>query len=130
VILTLLAVLAVGPLKPDPTLTPGVLRELTLQQVCGTRWGKDRRHVTEAMKRDVFRRYGVPLAKRALYEVDHYEPRELGGADVLENLWPQPWNGTRGAHAKDREENRLHRAVCAGTLSLKDAQDQMRAWGR
>lgn len=128
--LALLAVLIIGPLRPDPVLTPGVVRPLTTEQVCATRWGKDRRHVTQANKREVFRRYGVPWEKRALYEVDHLIPRSEGGADVLENLWTQPWDGPRGAHAKDRVEKRLHRAVCAGTVTLEDAQAQMRAWGQ
>jgi hypothetical protein len=43
------------------------------------------------------------------------------------NLWPEPWDGTAGAHAKDAEENQLHRAVCSlasspGHLSLAAAQ--------
>jgi hypothetical protein len=59
------------------------------------------------------------------FEIDHVIPRELGGADSVLNLWPQPWPD---AHKKDREENRLHRAVCAGTVTLEDAQEQMRRW--
>jgi hypothetical protein len=129
-LIVLLAILAIGPLKPDPTLTPGVVRDLTVQQVCSTKWGKDRRHVTLAMRQDVFRRYGVDWAKHRLYEVDHLIPRELGGDDALENLWVQIWTGPLGAHAKDKAENAAHRAVCAGTLSLENAQAQMRAWGR
>ena len=79
------------------------------------------------MRREVFRRYGVPWAAHRDYEVDHLVPRELGGADDLSNLWPQNWDD---AHRKDHEENRLHQAVCAGTLSLEEAQARMRRWGR
>jgi hypothetical protein len=113
----------------NPILTPGVARPLTTAQVCSTKWGKDRRHVTERMKRHVFAAYGVPLTDRKRYEVDHLIPRELGGADDVLNLWPQSWTGAQNAHLKDRDENRLHRAVCAGTLTLAAAQTAMRTWG-
>jgi len=127
-LLLFLAILTIGPSAPDPTLTPGVVRPLTKTAICTTAWGRDRRHVTEAMKRQVARAYGVSWAKRHLYEFDHLVPRELGGADDVQNLWPQILDPD--ARLKDREENRLHRAVCAGTLSLDAAQQQMRTWGR
>lgn len=74
------------------------------------------------MKRIVFSRYHIDLATRANYEVDHLIPRELGGADDVDNLWPQLWIGSLNAHMKDRLENRLHILVCRGSLSLGDAQ--------
>jgi hypothetical protein len=77
------------------------------------------------MKQQVFRAAGVPWANRGDYEVDHRVPRELAGADVFVNLQLQLWPIAR---RKDREENRLHRAVCAGAVSLADAQQQMREW--
>lgn len=123
----LYAVLVVGPLRPMPRLTPGVVRPLTTVEICRTRWGRDRRRVTVAMKHEVARRYGVAWSKHALYEFDHLIPRELGGADDVANLWPQLWADAR---VKDREENRLHRAVCAGAVSLEAAQAQMRRWDR
>ncbi len=109
----------------NPALTPGVVRPLSLARICGTKWGHDRRFVTRAMRKQVFAAYGIPWAQHPRYEVDHLEPRSLGGADDVANLWPQRWPE---AHAKDREEVRLHRAVCAGTVPLADAQAQMRAW--
>lgn len=59
----------------------------------------------------------------SLYEEDHLISIELGGHPRSEkNLWPQPWDGKYGAHAKDKVENKLHRLVCDGTLSLHQAQ--------
>lgn len=101
------------------------VRPLTTLQVCQTKWGLDARHVSAAMKQQVFARDRIPWATRTRYVVDHRVPRELAGADVLVNLWVQP---LADAHLKDRDENRLHRAVCAGTLSLAVAQQQMRLW--
>src|SRR6266480_6529175 len=44
------------------------------------------------------------------YEEDHWIPLELGGSPRdTQNLWPEPW---QDAHAKDVQENRLHKAVC------------------
>lgn len=120
----LLAALAL----PSPTLTPGVVRPLGVKRVCTTKWGRDKRHVTVAMRKAVFKAYGVDWALRAGYEVDHLVPRELAGADTLRNLWPQPL--TEARKIKDPLENRLHVLVCRGTLALKDAQAQMRGWGR
>lgn len=108
-------------------LTPGMARPLSKADICSTTWGKDVRHVTLSMKKQVFAAYGIPWGQHSLYEVDHLIPRELGGADDVRNLWPELWPD---AHTKDHEENRLHRAVCAGTISLKSAQDEMIHWGR
>jgi hypothetical protein len=125
-ILALLAILVVGPVAPDPALTPGVVRPLSRAEVCATRWGRDRRHVTPALRRRVFAAYRIPYAKHALYELDHLVPRELGGADDERNLWPEIWSD---AHVKDRRENALHGAVCRGELTLERAQAEIRRWG-
>jgi hypothetical protein len=104
---------------PDHALTPGVTRPLTVQALCTTKWGLDRRAVTVKMKRDVARSYDVPWEKRGNYEFDHLIPRELGGADDVRNLWPQPWPQAR---EKDRLENALRKAVCARRVALSVAQ--------
>lgn len=104
-------------------ITPGVTRGLTRDQICTIKWGTDHRHVTAAMHHQVLANYGLTDAKCC--EIDHLIPRELGGADDVKNLWPQPWPD---AHKKDQEEDRLHKAVCAGTVTLVDAQERMRAW--
>jgi hypothetical protein len=132
----LVAALATAPVAlPDPNLTPGVVRELTLAQVCTTKWGRDHRFVTSAMKAAVFRRYGysgnedprcAPDKHGRRCEIDHLVSRELGGADDVRNLWPEPYLGPLGASAKDRTENRLHVLVCQGSISLQEAQDAIR----
>lgn len=121
---------------PDLKKTPGVVRSgLTAAVICATKWGKDERHVTDAMKLEVFSRYGysgyddprcVPAGKRTC-EIDHLISRELGGADDVDNLWPQaygtsPWN----AVLKDKLENRLNKELCAHRITLKQAHDMLR----
>lgn len=113
---------------PNPELTPGVSRpDITQATVCKTKWGRDARHVTAAMKAHVFQEYGLSgnsdaFCKPKGCEIDHLISRELGGADDVRNLWPQSYSGPWNAHDKDRVENRLHKEVCAGTLSLQDAR--------
>lgn len=121
---------------PDHHLTPGAVRSLSLAKICSIKWGKDARHVTDAMKAHVFEAYGLsgnndPACLSDAHgrhcEIDHLISRELGGADDVKNLWPQPygslpWNAVR----KDRVENRLHNEVCAGNISLKRARDEIK----
>lgn len=120
--------LALQLAAPSPTLTPGVVRPgFTRAEACGTRWGLDVRRVTVRMKREVARRYGLTYPTPFPVEFDHLIPRALGGADHVDNLWPQPWAEAR--REKDPEEVAAWRAVCAGTLSLRDAQEHFRVWG-
>jgi hypothetical protein len=112
------------PAAPDPIRTPGAVNPaITRERACQTHWHRDSRHVTAKMRRTVLDAYGVARADAKRYELDHLVPRQLGGADVIGNLWPQPWDGPTGAHAKDKIENRLHRDVCAGRTTLAEAQD-------
>ncbi len=73
------------------------------------------------MKARAYAEYGVTnIVGR--HEVDHLISLELGGADVVENLWPQPYSPRPGAHEKDAVENYLHELVCAGKMDLQEAQ--------
>ena len=116
---------------PNAT-TPGLVRGLDQKTVCATKWGKDARHVTEVMKRQVATNYHMtradikPRGKGVCCEVDHKVPREIGGADDVSNLWPQPW---LEAQKKDAEENKWHRDVCSGAVTLSAAQDHFMHWG-
>ncbi len=115
---------------PDLTKTRGVSRPgLTKAIICPTKW-KDARDVSAAAKREAFQRYSytgntdpkcIPDASGRRCEVDHLISHELGGADVVENLWPQsygsqPWNAVR----KDKVETRLFaRCVWGGSRSAR-----------
>jgi hypothetical protein len=127
ILVALLVALAAAPprppVRPNLELTPGLTRTLSREQVCSIKWGKDRRHVTEGMKKQVFEAYGIPWEQHARFEVDHLVSRELGGADDVRNLWPQLWTGTHNARMKDHLENTLHRKVCAGEMTLRFAQE-------
>ena len=54
------------------------------------------------------------------YEYDHLVSLELGGAvNDPRNLWPEPCGSP---NPKDSVEDRLHRLVCDGQMSLAAAQ--------
>jgi hypothetical protein len=127
-----------GP--PQPTsvanmnLSPGEVRtDLTEAQIRATKWGHDERAVTEAMKAEVYARYGFsgrsdprctpdPNDPKQTCEVDHRIPRCLGGADVIANLSPQPYGGPWNAHMKDRVEARACKLFSTGKLPLGEAR--------
>ena len=118
--------------SPDFAVTPGLVRGLDQHTVCTIKWGKDARHVTEAMKRQVAKNYHMSRTdikargKGTCCEIDHKIPREIGGADDISNLWAQPW---LEAQKKDVEENKWHRNVCSGVVTLAEAQDHFMHWG-
>lgn len=121
---------AAGTSLPDPACTPGAVdpavTQATLPQtICRSGWTDTVRPPTSETgraKAASLRQYGQPAA--ATTEYDHLISLQLGGANTTSNLWPEPnADGARGTtNPKDAVENRLHSAVCAGTITLVDAQ--------
>lgn len=114
---------------PDFKITPGVVTGATKAQICATKWGKDKRHVTTSMKNKVLELYAGtkcrPDKHGRTVEIDHSCSRELGGADDIKNLWKQCYSGRWNAVMKDRLENFLHKEVCAERIDLKEAQTEI-----
>ena len=116
---------------PSSVLTPGandtsVLMNVPLKTLCTVGYTSTVRNVPEALKREVFKEYGVNPRIGGPYEVDHLCSLELGCNNSLKNLWPEsyvtvPWN----AHKKDQLENKLHSLVCSGKLPLSEAQKEI-----
>ena len=109
---------------PDPSLTPGAVRSVDASAICSTgttqfrHWDRERSDL-------IFERYHIARQDRIAYTLDHLIPLEIGGADVAENIWPQPrrslageWDDTR----KDQLEHRLAFLVCSGELDVREAQ--------
>ncbi len=113
-------------LLPDPVATPGIIRTTSAQEICAKGFTtKKYRHTTKAMKDQVYAAYGAKKKAGRCCEVDHLVPLELGAADDVRNLWPQPYEPRPGAHEKDWLENFLHRQVCAGKVDLPAAQREI-----
>ncbi len=114
-------------LLPDSICTPGstnpnVTQDNILQTICISGFTKTIRpsaSLTNRLKAQQMNEYGFTDSIHA-HEEDHLISLELGGApeDPL-NLWPEPG---ASPNAKDKIENHLHAAICAGKIALHEAQ--------
>jgi hypothetical protein len=106
---------------PSQKLTPGAVRNVAKDEVCSA--SAQPFVVPVALQRRVFEEYGIRNAPLNAYEVDYLITPELGGAEDIRNLWPEPYSATVwNAHVKDQLEERLHQLVCDGQLDLATAQ--------
>ena len=120
------SVVVTAQATPNRELTPGAVRPVTRNEICEAGHRDMNRLVSSAMQQEIFKKYGVPVALKNDYEVDYLITPELGGADDVQNLWPEPYSSTDwGAHVKDALEDRLHQMVCEGTIDLGTAQREM-----
>jgi hypothetical protein len=108
-------------------LTPGVLNPAVTQAtiastICRRGWTRTVRppvDYTNALKRRQLRLYGRRGPPSA-YQEDHLISLELGGSPAdPRNLWPEPYPR---ASKVDQMENDLNHRVCAGSLTLAEAQ--------
>ena len=114
---------------PDARLTPGVaVSALTKEKLCAKGFStRSIRNVPKAVKDQAYAEYGLTRNKPPCpCEVDHLISLEVGGSNDIGNLWPQsyttlPWN----AHVKDKLENRMHKLLCNGTVTLEQAQSAL-----
>ncbi|MGZ6265904.1 MAG: hypothetical protein ACXWN4_03250, partial [Candidatus Limnocylindrales bacterium] len=134
------ASLARLPGEPDPALTPGALNPAVTQAtisstVCVSGWTDTIRpptSYTNALKVTQITEYGYTDKALASYEEDHLISLQLGGNPTdPRNLWPQPYTVSLpdgrsvGARVKDTFETKLKKQVCAGTMTLAQAQAEV-----
>lgn len=111
-----------GPL-PDARLTPGATRLISREQVCAVTTEEEGRRIPLGIAQQVFARYEIREPKPRAYEVDYLISPELGGAEDVRNLWPQPYDGGPWtSRVKDALEDYLREQVCTGRLDLAEAQ--------
>jgi hypothetical protein len=130
----------VGPadIYPDPVRTPGatnpdITQDNIRETICNPRWStksiRPPASYTNHLKVGQIREYGYSDSTLKDYEEDHFIPLELGGNPTdPRNLWPEPFETSipdGGAHSKDKVENYLHAEVCAGSLTLEQAQKEI-----
>jgi hypothetical protein len=111
----------------NPTLTTTVLRDPGFRTSCV----RDNT-TTAAQKATTYKFYNVPhpksnTGKTQTCELDHLISLEIGGADTLDNIWPQCGPDRvqlrqRYFKQKDIVENYLAKQVKAGTMNLADVQ--------
>lgn len=116
-----------GPYHADLARTPGVLNPDVAQAniaatICKHGWTRTIRPptgYTNDLKLKQMREYGV-TGSMSQYQEDHLISLELGGHPTdARNLWPEPY--PRAAQV-DSIENDLNAKVCAGDMSLDEAQ--------
>ncbi len=116
--------------RPDPSCTPGALNPAVTQAtidrtICVSGWTDRVRPpetVSEQEKAASMSAYG-DAGSLDSYEYDHFVPLELGGAtNDPRNLWPEPGESP---NAKDGVEDELNNEVCAGQISLAQAQREI-----
>ncbi|PYI91224.1 MAG: hypothetical protein DME97_14865 [Verrucomicrobia bacterium] len=107
-------------LLPNPKLTPGRVAKRD----------KDRGGVTLKMEQKVFARYRLPWTRRNEFKIDHLIPVELGGADTINNLWPQSLRTKPyGADRKELLTEVLLTRIRASQITVAQAQEQIsRDW--
>jgi hypothetical protein len=121
---------------PDPDCTPGAVNPTLTLDVLKTKGFTTKcvrnQATSAAEKRKTYAWYKIkpPTNNKGATmtcELDHVISLQLGGADVLENLWPQC--GPKGVKLprryfkqKDVVENYLAREIKAGRITLSDAQ--------
>lgn len=104
-------------LVPNPKLTPGRVAQTE----------KERGGVTVKLEQRVLARYHLPWARRAEFKIDHLIPLELGGADTLDNLWPQSLRvKPYGADRKELLTEVLLEKVRTGRMTLAQSQEEIR----
>jgi hypothetical protein len=120
------ALAAEMPIRPDPVMTPGAIDSAaTNEKICTVGYTSTVRNVPDSVKKQVFTNYKID-SKSDKFEVDHLISLELGGSNDIKNLWPQsyttvPWN----AHKKDVLENKLHKMICEGKITMQQAQQEI-----
>ena len=122
---------------PDPKCTPGAINPTVTSAVLRDPYFFKancvrNRVTTEREKAATYRWYGIrprgdKHGSRQICELDYLVPLELGGADTLDNVWPEcgPANvpvWKRYFRRKDLVEGYLTKRVEEGKMKLWDAQ--------
>ena len=114
------------PALPRPDLTPGAVRRVSVEEVCGRDQSPSPPAVAASVARRVFEDYGADYRRAEEYELDFLITPELGGTADARNLWPQPYGATRwNAYVKDELEQLFQRLVCEGAIDISTAQREM-----
>jgi anti-sigma factor RsiW len=110
---------------PRSTLTPGSTRAVQVADLCSNQDLDNDPPVNPSLEQAVFNEYGVPALSKKNYALDYLITPALGGADNIQNLWPQPYSSTWNARVKDQLEDHLHELVCQGKVKLATAQNDI-----
>lgn len=82
------------PIIPDSGRTPGHLCSYLDADFSEFRYDEYipycNRNVSEGLKNQIYKEYGIPAPNRQYYTIDHLIPLAIGGSNSKTNLWPEP----------------------------------------
>ena len=121
---------------PDPSCSPGAINPTLTLKVLKTKGFTTKcvrdQASSKKQKEQTYVWYEIKKpknnsGKRQTCELDHIISLQLGGADTLENLWPQCGRANvalpkRSFKRKDDVENYLARQIKDGKIGVKEAQ--------
>ncbi len=110
---------------PDSSKTPGDAARVKTERLCAPGFAAALKPVAKWQREQALERYGI-RPERFDGTLDHLIPVSLGGSNDPDNLWPFHPLGVFTLEAKAALADKLKQAVCAGTMSLKDAQTAFR----
>jgi len=119
-----------GSVLPDPKCTPGAIDPAVTQAnlsstICVSGYTKTVRASSASTGKEKvvsLSQYGMNYSHTTEY--DHLISLELGGANSVSNLWPEPNKSSAAGvvNPKDKVENALNKAVCSHQVTLAAAQ--------
>lgn len=127
----------------DASETPCLAQEVATSDpalICGKVDGmsysrQHRKLLLEDDRRADFARWNVPWSEHRNFELDHWIPLDIGGADTPKNRRPQRcdrWEGLRcvagPAFEKDKVEAEAAREVCAAYRAGRPVDPAIEAW--
>jgi hypothetical protein len=107
---------------PNDYKTPGATVKASSAQICSVDFASKAKPDAGWQQTEALERYGV-RAQGFSGDLDHLIPVSLGGSNDPDNLWPFHAQGEFTLDAKNALAAKLRDMVCAGKISLKDAQD-------
>ena len=114
-----------APGAVNPEITQANIEETICNPDWSTKLVRPPSSYTSKLKREQMRELGLGGQTRD-FEEDHLISLELGGSPTdPRNLWPESYRPRPGAREKDVVENYLHEQVCAGRLTLVEAQSRI-----
>lgn len=78
--------------------------------------------IPDDLAAQVFQAYNLSQDIQKEYRLDILVPPSLGGKVDIANIWPQALESSPGVSGKDEAEQYLREQVCAGAISLEEAQ--------
>ena len=97
---------------PNRNITPGATRTVTVSDICSMAHEEVVRDVSASLRHEVFQEYGIGNERANDYEIDYLIAPGLGGAENIQNLWPQPYTSVWNAHVKDALESSPSKGMC------------------